>query len=88
MPASEKRSLRRHYRAVRRTLSLDSQQRHALVVADAVSRRLADDATVAAYLARDGEVDLGILIEKCWQRGIPIAVPVLRGRDGLRRVPP
>ena len=80
MPASEKRSIRRHYRAARRTLSLDSQQRHALAVADAVSMRLADDATVAVYLARDGEVDLGVLIEKCWQRGIPVAVPVLLGR--------
>ena len=35
---------------------------------------------VAAYYARDGEVDLAPLIEMCWQRGIAVALPVLAGR--------
>ena len=78
MPASRKRALRQFYRAARQALSDDCQRRHARTVADEVSKRLADDATVAAYLARDGEVDLLNLIERCWQRGIVVAVPLLR----------
>ena len=81
MPASQKRSLRQFYRAARRALSDDCQRRHARTVAEEISKRLADDATVAAYLARDGEVDLGNLIERCWQRGISVAVPVLLHRE-------
>lgn len=81
MPASEKRTLRQFYRAARRALSDDCQRQHARTVADEISKRLADDATVAAYLARDGEVDLGNLIERCWQRGVAVAVPVLLHRE-------
>ena len=80
MPTSRKQSLRQVYRAARRALSDDCQRRHSLAVANEASEHLADDATVAVYLARDGEVDLGTLIERCWERGIVIAVPVLDGR--------
>lgn len=81
MPTSEKRSLRRFYRAARRALSAEDQREHALAIADEVMKRLDDGATVAAYLARDGEVDLGNVIERCWRRRIVVAVPVLGGRE-------
>ena len=77
----EKDLLRRSYRAARRALSAEDQCEHALAVADEVMRRLDDGATVAAYLARDGEVDLAQVIEACWRRGIVVAVPVLSGRE-------
>ena len=81
MPASEKHSLRRFYRAARRALSAEDQCGHAIAIADELMKRLDDGATVAAYLARDGEVDLANMIERCWRRCIVIAVPVLRGRE-------
>ena len=78
---SEKDLLRRSYRAARRALSPEDQCEHALAVADEVMRRLDDGATVAAYLARDGEVDLIGVIEACWRRHIVVALPVLSGRE-------
>lgn len=81
MSASQKRSLRQIFRAARRALSEDSQRCHALAVANEVATRLANDETVAGYLARDGEVDLSSLFERCWQREIVVAVPVLQGPE-------
>lgn len=83
MPSSEKHLLRRFYRAARRALSAETQSEHAAAIADEVMKRLDDGATVAAYLARDGEVNLGNVIERCWRRSIVVAVPVLDGR-GMR----
>ena len=81
MPPSDKHQLRRFYRATRRALSAEDQREHALAIADEVMKRLADGATVAAYLARDGEVDLVNVIERCWRRSMVIAVPVLGGHE-------
>ena len=81
MPPSEKHLLRRFHRAARRALSPEDQCEHALAIADEVMKRLDDGATVAAYLARDGEVDLKNVIERCWRQRIVIALPVLRGRE-------
>lgn len=81
MPPSEKVLLRRFYRAARRALSAEIQSEHAVAIADEVTKRLEDGAKVAAYLARDGEVDLVNVIERCWRRRIVVAVPVLGGRD-------
>ena len=81
MPATTKRHLRNFYRAARRAVPLESQHRHAIAIATEVLARLPDDATMAAYLARDGEVDLKTVIERCWERGIAVAVPVLREGD-------
>ena len=81
MPPSEKHLLRRFYRAARRALSAETQCEHALAIADEVMKRLDDGATVAAYLARDGEVDLVHVIEQCWRRRIVVAVPVLGERE-------
>lgn len=80
MPPSEKQSLRRFHRAARRALSPDNRRQHALAIADEVMGRLDNEATVAAYLARDGEVDLANVIQRCWQQRIAVAVPVLPGR--------
>lgn len=81
MPPSEKHLLRRFYRAARRALPAETQSEHAVAIADEVMRRLDDGATVAAYLARDGEVDLVSVIERCWRRRIVVAVPVLDGPE-------
>ena len=81
MPPSEKHHLRRVYRAARRALSAEDQREHALAIADEVMKRLDDDAVVAAYLARDGEVDLASVIRRCWRRRIVVAVPVLGRRE-------
>lgn len=81
MPPSEKQSLRRFYRAARRALSPDDQREHALAVAGTLMEHLYDQVTVAAYLARDGEVDLANVIERCWRRRLAVAVPVLGGGE-------
>ena len=81
IPATEKQSLRRRYRQARRALSEQDQQGHAQAVADHVLSCLATETSVVAtYLARDGEVDLRLAIQGCWERGITVAVPVLDGR--------
>ncbi|MDE0661210.1 MAG: 5-formyltetrahydrofolate cyclo-ligase [Gammaproteobacteria bacterium] len=81
MPPSEKQPLRRFYRTARRSLSPDAQREHSLGIAAEVMRHLDDVTAVAAYLARDGEVDLVHVFKRCWRRRIDIAVPVIRGRD-------
>ncbi|MCY3841683.1 MAG: 5-formyltetrahydrofolate cyclo-ligase [Gammaproteobacteria bacterium] len=81
MPPSEKHHLREVYRAARRDLSAEDQREHALAIADEVMKHLDDDAVVAAYLARDGEVDLESVIRRCWQQSIVVTVPVLSGRE-------
>ena len=81
IPATDKQALRRRYRQARRALSAQDQRCHAEAVARHVLSHLASDTTaVAAYLARDGEVDLHLAIQGCWERGIGVAVPVLDGR--------
>ena len=81
MPPSQSPSaLRTFYRRQRRALCADTQRRHAEAVAGTVVERLAATDIVAAYCACDGEVDLAPLIERCWQRGIVIALPVLAGK--------
>ena len=82
IPATDKQSLRRRYRRARRALSAQDQRRHAEAVAGHVLSHLVSETTVvAAYLARDGEVDLHLAIQGCWERGIAVAVPVLDGRS-------
>ncbi len=81
MPTSEKQPLRRFYRTARRSLSPDDHREHSLAIADEVIRHLNDATTVAAYLARDGEVDLANVFTRCWRRGIVVAVPVILGRN-------
>ncbi len=49
-------------------------------MAHSIVERLASTDVVAAYYARDGEVDLAPLIDVCWQRRIAVALPVLSGQ--------
>ena len=49
-------------------------------MAKAVAARLVATDVVAAYLARDGEVDLAPLIGLLWQQGTVVALPVLQDR--------
>lgn len=78
--AGDKQSLRDFYRGARRALAGERQAIHARAVADELLPRIASGNTVAAYVARDGEVDLGVLIEACWRRHVGVAIPVLDGR--------
>ena len=81
MPAPQARTaLRNTYRGKRRSLSPLCQSRHAVAVAHAAAEHLATTDTVAAYYARDGEVNLAPLMEMCWRRGIRVALPVVVGR--------
>ena len=73
-------ALRTFYRRKRRALRTVTQRCHAEAVAHAVVGHLAATDIVAAYYARDGEVDLAPLIEMCWQRRIVVALPVLAGK--------
>lgn len=83
IPATDKQALRRRYRRARRALSEQDQRRHAEAVAGHVLSHLPSEPcetrVVATYLARDGEVDLHLAIQGCWERGIAVAVPVLDG---------
>lgn len=72
-----KADVRACYRAERRALSLEQQERHAQAVAGALLPRLAAPATVAVYLRRDGELDLAPVIAKGHECGVVFAVPVL-----------
>ena len=79
-----KRHLRRLFRDRRRSLGAAEQADHAQRIAAALAEHftahLAPRDVVAVYLARDGEADLTPCIDRCWQRGIEVAVPVIAGR--------
>ena len=47
----------------------------------AVVARLRDATAIGAYLASDGEVDLGGVMAACRQREVAVAVPRVIGRD-------
>lgn len=75
--AERKAELRACYRRRRRALSAADQSAHAEAVAAALVDRLGAG-PVGMYVADDGEVDLAPLIAHCWQRGIAVALPVIR----------
>lgn len=75
--AAGKRQLRTLYRAKRRALSAAEQKRHAEAVAATILPYLAPCDTVAVYLARDGEVDLSLLVAGSRRQGVALALPVL-----------
>ena len=59
----------------------EAQARHAQCVADTLVESLEHGDTVAAYLARDGELDLAPLMAICRARCIAVAVPVIEGNE-------
>ena len=72
-----KADVRARYRAKRRALSVEQQERHARAVAGALMPRLATPAIIAVYLRQDGELDLAPVVAKGRERGVVFAVPVL-----------
>lgn len=50
-------------------------------IATTVVGRLQDATAVGAYLASDGEVDLGGVIAACWRREVVVTAPRVIGRD-------
>ena len=79
-PRSQRAALRAAFRRVRRGLDAECSRAHAAAVARHALARIGREDRVAAYLARDGELDLAPLISGCWRRGIVVALPVLTGR--------
>jgi len=73
-------SLRTALRRRRRALTAACQCCHARAVASVVVERIARDAVVAVYFARDGEIDLTPLIQDCRRRAIDLALPVVAHR--------
>lgn len=79
--SARKQSLRKRMRERRRGLSAAEQASHASAVSSTLAARLHDSDTVGVYLVRDGEVDLTLLINVCWQREVAVAVPVIKRGD-------
>ena len=81
--AGSKTHLRARYRTKRRALSAAQQRQHGAVVAGALLARARAAATVAVYIAQDGEIDLAPLVAQGRQHRVVFAVPVLAD-GGLR----
>ena len=82
---SSKAELRAHYRAKRRALSAEQQQRHARAIAQTLAEHVCGARlraeTVAVYLRQDGEADLEPLVAQGRQQGVAFAVPILVNGD-------
>lgn len=78
--ATDRASLRRHYRNVRRRLSVAAQRRHALGIRRhfLCSPLVWRARRIAAYLAIDGEPDLQPLLASLAAMGKQLALPVIR----------
>ena len=76
---NNKDQLRKSIRQQRRQLSDQSQQQHALLAAELVSKQAAfrNAGRIACYLAEDGELDPGYIIEKAWQLKKQVYLPIL-----------
>lgn len=75
---AQKKSLREHYRQLRRQISFEQQ----IIAARAlpaifVKNHFYQKKNIAVYLANDGEIDLQFLIEALWQTDHLIFLPVL-----------
>lgn len=70
-------TIRKHVRALRRTLSGDVQATAAMQAAQHLLTELADARSVALYLENDGEISTRPLIEALWQQGVEVYLPGL-----------
>jgi 5-formyltetrahydrofolate cyclo-ligase len=72
-------TLRRHYRALRRALTVNEQRAHASAVARhfANARLMLCFNRFAAYIANDGELDAAPIVERLLETGKLIALPVV-----------
>ena len=82
--ATDRSALRRHYRNARRALSAGAQRRHSIAISCGFLRSplMWRAARIAAYLAIDGEPDLGRLLARLAGAGKRLALPVIQ-RDGI-----
>ena len=77
--------LRRHMRCARRSLDASTRKHHAAALANQVcrSRFFINSNALACYLANDGEIDPGLIIERAWQMRKQVYLPVLSPRGHL-----
>ena len=77
--ALTKADLRKHLRAKRRALTGEDLHRAARSLVQVIRPKLSIKKTrrVAVYLAQDGEIDLQPFIQRCWQQGFEVYLPVL-----------
>lgn len=75
----DKTALRKHFRDLRRQLTMQQQDIAANGLNQLVQTQhmLQPNQTVALYLANDGELNCRPLIEWCWQQSIQVTLPVI-----------
>jgi 5-formyltetrahydrofolate cyclo-ligase len=71
--------IRQQKRVQRKALSENDQQQHSRLLCDTISRQTnyRNSQHIACYLANDGEIDPGILIEHAWFANKNVYLPVL-----------
>jgi len=79
MYKSERTQLRSTLRQQRRQLSPSQQHQHSHLLAEQLCKHplYLRSKRIACYLAEDGEIDPHIIIEKAWQSGKQVFLPVL-----------
>ena len=85
-PMLDKKALRRTLRTRRRTLSRTQQYRAEQRLASLLTghSEFVSANTLAVYLAADGEIGTQALIERAWQLGKRIYLPILRAGNRLQ----
>lgn len=76
---SQRNALRSLIRSRRQKMSLLAQTQAAQLICDTLSRhpKVQAATSIALYLANDGELDLSIFSQWCWQQGKQLYLPVL-----------
>ena len=79
MASLDRNQLRKNIRQQRRDLSAHQQDRHAFELAHLITRLplFRNSKRIACYLAEDGEIDPGYIIEKAWQHKKDVYLPIL-----------
>lgn len=69
--------IRQHFRQQRRLLNIQQQAEAADAISTQLASLLQPNDVIAGYLAHDGEIDLQPFIQRCWQQGLKVVLPVL-----------
>lgn len=79
MNSPDRNQLRQHIRTQRRALDPHLQEQHAQNLASLLVQQpiFRNSKRVACYLAEDGEIDPGYIVEKAWQYKKDVYLPVL-----------
>ena len=77
--AQQRQNIRNQIRQRRRALTPEQQHDFALRMAERIAAhpRILAAQNVAVFLSFDGELDTGPLIERLWQQGVRVYLPVL-----------